>query len=611
MNLINNRILIVDDNPTIREDFRKILSPSDNGRSNLAAIEAEIFGEDTGAREVRPDFQLAFAAQGEAAAQLVSTALEQGCPFSVAIVDIRMPPGIDGVQTVKHLWRMQSDLQIVLCTAYSEYSWEQIVRELGISHRLVVLKKPFDPIEVMQLCHAMTNKWSTEREMALRQLDLQSKLVTTSQRAEKVCGELHSERKERMRMSHEQSEAEVMDTMSGLAAGIAHDFNNALTVIQGHISAALMDPNYAASMEMPLEQVLQATQRASNLSRQLMALTSEADTPTEMSVINLIPLVEQQVGMIQRAMKDRVKVEVQHQDAEAFVMAADTHIHRLVNALCIRARELMARGGHLGITISRHNIETQAAATAMHESAQPGSYCMLQFDDNSLAAQGSEGADNLVWQEITQENEATRVQLARSLARKMGGWITTDAFEGVGCRNTVYLPLADPKSQNLRAPASAASMKKSARNSLVVMVVDDEPSVCDIIAYVLSGQGHQVIKATHAMEAWTIWQNQEHKIDLLIADIYLPDGMTGFELARHMRANVPNLPVIYMSGYHPELFLDAEKLTVGVNYLSKPFDVLDLLNAAGRALEANDTAIPTSLQTRPLTAPATTNLQLH
>jgi DNA-binding NtrC family response regulator len=103
------------------------------------------------------------------------------------------------------------------------------------------------------------------------------------------------------------------------------------------------------------------------------------------------------------------------------------------------------------------------------------------------------------------------------------------------------------------------------------------------------------------MEAWTQWQTHDQNIDLVIADIYLPDGVTGFELVRHMKAQRPSLPVIYMSGYQPDTFSEGENLTIGINYLSKPFDVLDLLSTTARALEASTP--PTAGQAfRPVTS---------
>ena len=196
---VNLRILVVDDNQTIHEDFRKILSPSDFGEGDLSRIEATVFGDEPVSHAL-PDFQLSFAAQGEGAVSLLEMGLQQGRPFALALVDVRMPPGMDGVETIKALWRIQPDLQVAICTAYADYSWDDIVDHLGVSHRLVILKKPFDPIEVIQIANALTSKWSYEREVALRQLGLQTKLWDNTRRMEDACVRLRQEHAERVRL---------------------------------------------------------------------------------------------------------------------------------------------------------------------------------------------------------------------------------------------------------------------------------------------------------------------------------------------------------------------------------------------------------------------------
>ncbi len=581
MNTSNNRILVVDDNPTIREDYRRILCPSNDEEEMLDDLEAEVFEtQQDPLSKLRPSFQIAFASQGDAAAAIAQAALDQGMPFATAIVDIRMPPGIDGVETVKRLWRVQTDLQIILCTAYSDYSWQGIVHELGISHRLVVLKKPFDPVEVLQMCMAMTTKWSAERDMACRQLSLQNKLVASVQEMERVSSELRLEKK-----SHQQapppsrSEAEMIDMMSGLLTGIAHDFNNALTVIQGHLSAALMAPEGTTTgMEMPIEQMLQAAQRASVLSRQMMALSSSVETPTESRLLNLDRLLDQQVEMIQRVMQDRLQVEIIHGQQDVFVRASDTTLLRLMNLMVVRSRELMPRGGHLAVSLGTHEILNEQDAAGFHASAKPGVYSYIQFDDTCLSSLPADDRNHPLWEETTADQEQPRVLAARELARHLGGWMIIEIVPGIGARHTFFIPAATADGHD-----DSHSVRLS--DDLTVLVVDDEKSVCDILSYVLTAQGHRVLKANHAMEAWNHWQTQDRKIDLLITDIYLPDGVTGFELARHMKATEPDLPVIYMSGYQPDTFIEGESLTVGVNYLSKPFDVLDLLTATARALD--------------------------
>lgn len=155
---INNRILVIDDNSAIHADFTKVLASVTGGASALDQVEAELF-EEVSNDPAKCQFSLDFASQGEEGWKKVQQAVADGRPYAVAFVDVRMPPGWDGIETIDRLWQTDSRLQIVLCTAYSDYSWQEISRRLGHSENLLILKKPFDNIEVVQLAHALTNKW--------------------------------------------------------------------------------------------------------------------------------------------------------------------------------------------------------------------------------------------------------------------------------------------------------------------------------------------------------------------------------------------------------------------------------------------------------------------
>jgi signal transduction histidine kinase len=162
----NLRILVVDDQESIREDFRKILAPAGAAAGALGRARAAFFGEAEKASP-GPGFELTTASQGEQAVELVELARREGKRFVVAFVDVRMPPGIDGLQTIKRLWQIDPDIEVVICTAFSDYSFEQIVGELGTTDRLLILKKPFDPVEVRQLAGALSEKWNVvQRERA-------------------------------------------------------------------------------------------------------------------------------------------------------------------------------------------------------------------------------------------------------------------------------------------------------------------------------------------------------------------------------------------------------------------------------------------------------------
>jgi PAS domain S-box-containing protein len=163
----NKRILIIDDNRAIHEDFRKVLTDTTGGSSMDAAEEA-LFGDAVASQPKRVTFQLEYAAQGLEGVEKIRQAREAGSPFAMAFVDVRMPPGIDGIETTVKLWEVAPDTQIVICTAYSDYSWDEMIAKVGYSDRLVLLKKPFDNVEVLQLACALTEKWRLAQEAKLK-----------------------------------------------------------------------------------------------------------------------------------------------------------------------------------------------------------------------------------------------------------------------------------------------------------------------------------------------------------------------------------------------------------------------------------------------------------
>ncbi len=161
---VNRRILLVDDNPAIHEDFRKILHAAQ--RRNETVERAELILLGVAVMTVDADaFQIDSAMQGREALEKVSAGLKEKRPYAMAFVDVRMPPGWDGIETIEHLWNIDPALQVVLCTAYSDYSWEKMAARLGINDKLIILKKPFDNIEVLHLAHALTSKWNSAREV--------------------------------------------------------------------------------------------------------------------------------------------------------------------------------------------------------------------------------------------------------------------------------------------------------------------------------------------------------------------------------------------------------------------------------------------------------------
>jgi diguanylate cyclase (GGDEF)-like protein len=161
---VNRRILVIDDNPAIHHDFRKVLSAhAEHGaQAALGALEAEIFGESVTA-SARPNFEIDSAHQGQQGVEMVRQAVLDGRPYSMAFVDMRMPPGWDGLETIERLWETDPDVQVVICSAHTDYDWTEVVDRLGHCDKLLVLRKPAEPIEVLQCATALSRKWENDR----------------------------------------------------------------------------------------------------------------------------------------------------------------------------------------------------------------------------------------------------------------------------------------------------------------------------------------------------------------------------------------------------------------------------------------------------------------
>ena len=158
----SRRVLIVDDNRAIHEDFLKILGGSADNSSELLAAERLLLGE-AAALPPRPTFEIDTALQGEEGVARVRQALKDDRPYAMAFIDMRMPPGWDGLETIQHLWELDPHVQVVICSAHADYDWTEVITRLDHSDRLLVIKKPFEPIEVLQCANALTRKWENER----------------------------------------------------------------------------------------------------------------------------------------------------------------------------------------------------------------------------------------------------------------------------------------------------------------------------------------------------------------------------------------------------------------------------------------------------------------
>jgi diguanylate cyclase len=211
-----HRVLVIDDNAAIHQDYRKILVAGENALMSLA--EAGLLGEQQPDSE-RPAFEVDSALQGRDGVERARMALAEGRPYSVAFVDMRMPPGWDGLETVEHLWKIDPDVQVVICSAYTDYDWLELLARLGHSDKLIVVKKPFEPIEILQCASALSRKWQNARTLKRHVESLE--LVVT----DRTQGLEAANRQLRHLASH--------DALTGLPNRLLLDDRIAQAIVQG------------------------------------------------------------------------------------------------------------------------------------------------------------------------------------------------------------------------------------------------------------------------------------------------------------------------------------------------------------------------------------------
>ncbi len=336
------RVLVVDDNPDIHDDFRKVLG-SESASVALAEAEAALLELEPEAVKIA-NYDIDWAAQGLEAVALVDQMAQQRACYAVAFIDIRMPPGIDGVETARRMWAIDPGLQVVFCTAYSDYSWESMIRKLGRNHRFLVLKKPFDTIEVRQVALALSEKRRLflENELTLRTLEERVKQRTVQ--LERAHAKIQKEMLERLLLEKGLRQTQKLEALGRLAAGIGHEINNPLSYIINGLEflehqlqsfGNRLDAAERDSFAGAVQDALLGAQRIKQTVRgtRLFSSTNESQ-PTE---ANVVACMQAALAMVRSELRHKARLVVHLVDVPSVVgdspRLEQTFVNLLLNAI--------------------------------------------------------------------------------------------------------------------------------------------------------------------------------------------------------------------------------------------------------------------------------------
>ena len=705
----HHRILVIDDNPAIHEDFRKILCPANPVDAQLREDETALFGGGLAA-DPQSVFEIDSAFQGKEGLAMVRAALAEGRPYAMAFVDVRMPPGWDGVETVGQIWKSYPQLQVVICTAYADYSWNEMTKQLGHSDNMVILKKPFDNIEVLQLAHALTKKWLLSRQAQTHMEDLDrmvhkrtrelalanAKLIEEIQARNQTEAALRSSEarfkqafganplamaiqtfkeerylevndsflrltrlsreelvgrtpanlppiftpetrsrvrehltvhqrvsnldcqvlqpsgaarqtvlwvesfpigaetlmlvivqdvSERVQLEAQLRQIQKNEAVGQLASGIAHDFNNLLTVIQGHASLRLSCQDLDRDIKESMEAVSAAAARAAKLTRQLLAFGRQQ--ALQRKTLDINHLITNLGNMVSRALGDHTELVWKPPEEALWVHADAGQIEHVLMNLILNGKDAMAAGGT--ITLSTETVTVDPEYVGGHADARPGRFVVLSVKDTGCGMDAAT-QDRLFEPFFTTKDVGQGVGMGLAMvygiSKQHDGWVEVTSQAGQGSTFRVFLPAAGAdvvKSEVVSSPAPPDPTRT--RGSEGILVVEDEPSLRELVSRILQRSGYHVTTANDGVEALDIWQSRHGDFDLLLTDVVMPNGISGKRLAQILQTENPRLKVIYTSGYSREVIAEAEDLREGYNLLCKPYAPQNLLQAVRSRLD--------------------------
>jgi signal transduction histidine kinase/ActR/RegA family two-component response regulator len=506
----------------------------------------------------------------------------------MAFVDVRMPPGWDGIETVSRIWQVYPQLQVVICTAYSDYSWEKMTAKLGSSNNLVILKKPFDNIEVLQLAHAFTRKWDLHLRAKFKVGELRRMVAQRTEQLETANADLKRQAEERLELEGQLRHAQKMEAVGQLAAGVAHDFNNILTIIHGHATMLGLQLGEKGSHAKSLEEIRISAERAANLVRQL--LTFSRKRSMHFRPVALDEVINSVSGMLRQLAGEHITVETECAAGLPPIHADRGMIEQILVNMTLNARDAISKEGRVAIRAGAVAIDGERVEA--NPEARRGKFVCLTVSDNGCGIE-PEAMGHLFEPFFTTKEvgKGTGLGLATvyGIVKEHHGWIDVQSEVGAGATFRCYLPVSE---QEREQPPKAEPKPPCRSGTETILLAEDDATLRQMMAENLALLGYRVVASDSGPAALEVWHREQGRIDLLLTDLVMPGGMRGHDLAAELKRSNPKLKIIYTTGHSPGVAGNQAALEEGVNFLPKPYPPDKLAEIVRRCLDGQATNAP-------------------